>query len=91
MERDLALPGARGAEPVHLHHRLGPAPLISGDRDHFGGAEPADDWAAASEGAAKPGYVSVRRVHPDPGSFTIIGTIVSDILLAISDPRIRYR
>ena len=39
--------------------------------------------------AAQPGHVS-RRLLPDvPGVLTVVGVLISDLLLAMLDPRIR--
>ena len=59
-------------------------------RGHRGaGAVAADDRPAAPRLAAEPGHVSRRVGHPHREVLTVIGTLISDILLAWLDPRVR--
>src|SRR5262249_37494561 len=62
---DPEVPGPHGAEPVREHGRLDAARARLGLGDRVGGAEPADDRAAAADRAAGPGHVPGRLVPPD--------------------------
>ena len=88
---DPEVPGAGGAQPLRQHGRLDAARAGLG-RDHRRRrAEPADDRSAAAAARSSP------RTCIWPGAIilllsilTVVGTLISDILLAWLDPRIRF-
>ena len=84
------VPGAGGHQPLYQHHRLVAAAPDLGRDDHRHRAQPAHHRAAALAQLIAQDMYLAGHLHPDAERADIIGTLISDILLAWLDPRIRY-
>ena len=84
-----ALSGAAGVQPAGEHHRLVPAAAVLRLPDRGDGDEPAKYRTVAAALAVNQDMYLAGAILLIYCFLTIVGTLLSDILLAVLDPRIR--